>query len=64
MPIEGFIVLAFLPSPEFLLLTIAWDWVLHYSFNTKYLLVAGESTKLCPWLVLGREAKGYLTLCY
>jgi hypothetical protein len=33
MPIEGFIVLAFLPSPEFLLLTIAWDWVLHYSIK-------------------------------
>jgi hypothetical protein len=36
MPIEGFIVLAFLPSPEFLLLTIAWDWVLHYSIQNIY----------------------------
>lgn len=62
MPIDGFLALAFFPSPEFFFLTIAWDWVFTL-FNTKYLLVGGGEAidSSCPWLVKGREATGYLT---
>jgi hypothetical protein len=36
MPIEGFLALAFFPSPDFFFLTISWDWVLHYSIQNIY----------------------------
>lgn len=36
MPIEGFLALAFFPSPDFFFLTLSWDWVLHYSIQNNY----------------------------
>ena len=56
--------LPLLPSPEFIInYCLGLGFTL---FNTKYLHVAGGEAIdwSCPWLVLGREAKGYLTPCY